>query len=97
MLTFAYSQTLAIEWSIFCFLYSRENEILNKPADNLTDFEINIFHNMEIIRTSGSDMSPILWPRDTLFQYFILLEAIANNMDEKDKIMSLCSMLQITN
>jgi hypothetical protein len=76
----------------YYYYYCRENEILNKPPDNLTDFEVNVFHNLEIIKTSGIEMSPMLWPRDTLFQYFILLEACANNMDERDKIMGLCSM-----
>ncbi len=39
-------------------------------------------------------MSPVFWPRDTMFQYYILLEAYASNLDERVHLMQLLGNLK---
>ncbi|XP_035706808.1 cation channel sperm-associated protein 2 isoform X2 [Folsomia candida] len=57
--------------------------------DPLVDWEAEVFHNLEIIKALGQKMSPVMWPRDTMFQYYMLLEAYASNADERNQLFKL--------
>ncbi|ODM97959.1 Cation channel sperm-associated protein 2 [Orchesella cincta] len=65
-----------------------ENEGLLSD-DVLVDWEAEIFHSLELIRALENEMSPVFWPRDTMFQYYMLLEAYASNLDERAHLMHL--------
>jgi len=63
--------------------------------DRLTNWEAEIIHNLKILKAQKAKLSPVLWPRDTMFQHFMLLEALASNLDERDAIYKLLGMLYI--
>jgi len=57
--------------------------------DPLVDWEAEVFHNLELVRALKAEMSPLLWPRDTMFQYLMLLESYSSNLDERKRILTL--------
>lgn len=71
----------------------RENEGVLSD-DILVDWEAEVFHSLELIKSLGNKMSPVFWPRDTMFQYYILLEAYASNLDERVHLMQLLGNLK---
>ena len=83
----------AVELNVFD-LDDESGDSKKKVKDDLVDFEDNVFNDLEIVRALGSGMSQTLWPRDTLFQYYVLLETIANNLDEREQLLGLLSKAQ---
>jgi len=57
--------------------------------DVLVDWEAEIFHSLELIKSIRNHMSPVFWPRDTMFQYYMLLEAYSSNLDERSHLLHL--------
>ncbi|OXA61168.1 cation channel sperm-associated protein 2 [Folsomia candida] len=75
---------LALELNVF-----GEDEDAVKNEDPHISWEDEVFHNLQIISALGNNLSPTIWPRDTLFQYYVLLEALASNVEEKNYILRL--------
>ncbi|CAG7818997.1 unnamed protein product [Allacma fusca] len=65
-----------------------QQEILKTP-DSKKDWETRVFHLLDLIKASQGELSPSLWPRDTLFHYYVILEALGNNISERDELLNI--------
>jgi len=50
-------------------------------------WEKDTFQNLQILAALGENLTPTVWPRDTLFQFYVLLEALATSMDERNYLL----------
>ncbi|CAL8088850.1 unnamed protein product [Orchesella dallaii] len=67
------------------------NDNQDEDSENKDDvhlaWEKETFQNLHILTALEDNLTPTVWPRDTLFQYYILLEAMANSIDERNYIL----------
>jgi len=53
--------------------------------DVLIDWEDQVFHDLDLLSLCENlELTPIMWPRDTLFLFYILMESLSWNIDERD-------------
>jgi cation channel sperm-associated protein 2 len=57
--------------------------------DNQADWETRVFHLLDLLKVAEGQLSPSLWPRDTLFHYYVILEALGNNISERDELLNI--------
>lgn len=66
--------------------FSRKN--IMGSGDALVDWEDQVLHNLDLLNLCENlELTPNLWPRDTLFLYYILMESLSWNIDERDMLL----------
>lgn len=60
----------------------------------LTDWEKIVHENLELLSKTPSDT---LWPKDTLFKYFQLMESLQENLQERDDLQELARKYKVIN
>ena len=56
------------------------------------DWEKMVHNNLQMLVNSPAET---LWPRDTLFRYFQLMEALQENLQERQDILNLTSKFRV--
>ena len=69
----------------------RFRDIPQKVNDPLTDWETSVMHNLQVLDACDNYLSPVLWSRDTLFHFYVLLESLTSNLYERDRLLNLLS------
>nr|XP_006817525.1 PREDICTED: cation channel sperm-associated protein 2-like [Saccoglossus kowalevskii] len=59
---------------------------LVKAQDSSINWEKTVHDNLELLARTPTET---LWPRDTLFRYFQLMEAMQENLQERQDLMDL--------
>ncbi|CAG7675430.1 unnamed protein product [Allacma fusca] len=62
-----------------------------------TNWEHIVLQNIDVLNIAQNiSLSPILWSRDTLFHYYIILEALSSNLYERDQLLYILNQALIS-
>ncbi|KAL7864084.1 hypothetical protein AOLI_G00155040 [Acnodon oligacanthus] len=59
---------------------------LCSPVQTEVDWESKVTQYLEIIKEQEEDDQEVVWPRDTLFRYYALMEELHRNLEEKKRL-----------
>ncbi|KAL7864805.1 hypothetical protein AOLI_G00162250 [Acnodon oligacanthus] len=59
---------------------------LCSPEQTNVDWETKVMHYLNAIKEQDEDEHEVVWPRDTLFRYFELMEELQLNLEEKKRL-----------
>ncbi|KAL6482626.1 hypothetical protein MHYP_G00074980 [Metynnis hypsauchen] len=59
---------------------------LCSPDQTDIDWEINVMEYLDAIKEQEDKEQEVVWPRDTLFRYYQLMEELQRNLEEKKKL-----------
>uniref|UniRef100_A0A3B4C8Y7 Ion transport domain-containing protein n=1 Tax=Pygocentrus nattereri TaxID=42514 RepID=A0A3B4C8Y7_PYGNA len=59
---------------------------LCSPDETYEDWESKVLQYLDAIKEQEEDEQEVVWPRDTLFRYYELMEALQRNLEEKKRL-----------